>query len=162
MSGSTAKRKQVVIEREYDASADDVWEMWTTKAGIESWWGPNGFRVTVQALDLRAGGQLRYTMCAVDPAMVAFMKENGMPVDQPCSLTFKEIDAPRRLRYTNLADFIPGVTPYEADTLVELFPAPGGRTRLVLTLDAMHDDTWTQRATMGWEQELGKLAIALR
>ena len=84
-----------------------------------------------------------------------------MPVDQPCRLTFREIEAPRRLDYTNVVDFIPGVAPYDADTVVELFPVSGGRTRLVLTIDAMHDDAWTQRATMGWEQELGKLASVL-
>jgi hypothetical protein len=32
---------------------------------------------------------------------------------------------------------------------------------LTLTFDRMHDDTWTQRATHGWEQELGKLGKAL-
>jgi hypothetical protein len=29
--------------------------------------------------------------------------------------------------------------------------------RMVLTFDAMHDATWTERATMGWETELEKL-----
>ena len=35
---------------------------------------------------------------------------------------------------------------------------------MVLTIDAMHDERWTQLAVMGWENELGKLAkvIALR
>ena len=33
--------------------------------------------------------------------------------------------------------------------------------RLVLTIDAMHDDTWTGRMVMGWEMELGKLAKVL-
>ena len=32
---------------------------------------------------------------------------------------------------------------------------------LVLTFDAMHDEEWTQRATVGWESELGKLAKVL-
>jgi hypothetical protein len=33
--------------------------------------------------------------------------------------------------------------------------------RLVLTLDAMHDEQWTRLAVMGWESELGKLARVL-
>ena len=33
---------------------------------------------------------------------------------------------------------------------------------LKLTLDAMHDEEWTQRAVMGWEQELGKLEETLK
>ena len=32
---------------------------------------------------------------------------------------------------------------------------------MVLTIDAMHDDTWTQRAVMGWESELGRLERVL-
>jgi hypothetical protein len=28
---------------------------------------------------------------------------------------------------------------------------------MVLTFDAMHDEEWTRRATMGWESELSKL-----
>jgi hypothetical protein len=33
---------------------------------------------------------------------------------------------------------------------------------MVLTLDAMHDDHWTQLAVMGWESELAKLAKVLK
>lgn len=40
--------------------------------------------------------------------------------------------------------------------VVELEPAAEG-TRLRILLDPMHDGTWTERATMGWESELGKL-----
>ena len=31
----------------------------------------------------------------------------------------------------------------------------------MLTIEAMHDEQWTQMAVMGWESELGKLAQAL-
>ena len=155
-----AAKKQVVLERVYDAPIEDVWEMWTTKAGIESWWGPDGFDVTVQQLDLRPGGELRYSMNARKADMIAFMKQNGMPLSQPCTITFREITPPRRLAYTNLVDFVPGMRAYDVETVVELSAVAGG-TKLMLTLDAMHDDTWTQRATMGWEQELGKLGQAL-
>jgi hypothetical protein len=33
--------------------------------------------------------------------------------------------------------------------------------RMVLTLDPMHSDEWTQRAVMGMESQLGKLARAI-
>jgi len=62
--------------------------------------------------------------------------------------------------YTNLADFIPGVEPYEITMVVELYVVPHG-VRMVLTQDAMHDAQWTKLATMGWESELGKLAKLL-
>lgn len=33
--------------------------------------------------------------------------------------------------------------------------------RLVVTIDRMHDEVWTQRAVAGWESELGKLEKVL-
>jgi hypothetical protein len=60
-----------------------------------------------------------------------------------------------------MADFIPGVKPYEVETTVALETSPRG-VRMVLTLDAMHDDHWTQLAVMGWESELDKLAKVLK
>jgi len=55
-----------------------------------------------------------------------------------------------------VVDFIPDVERYEVSTLVELEPTTEG-VRLTLTLDAMHDDTWTERAVAGWVSELDKL-----
>lgn len=153
-------KKQVTLERVYRADIQDVWELWTTKDGIESWWGPGGFAVTVRKLDLRPGGELLYAMTAVAPPQVEFMNKAGMPLTQECRITFTEIVPLKRLAYVHLADFIPGVEPYDVATVVELHRTPDG-VRMVLTFDAMHSDEWTNRATMGWEGELGKLAAIL-
>jgi uncharacterized protein YndB with AHSA1/START domain len=152
---------RITLERTFQASLEDVWELWTTKEGIESWWGPPGFAVTVRSLDLRPGGELRYAMRAMAPEMIAFMKKEGMPVTQECRITFTEVAPPRRLAYLHLADFVPGVAPYEVATRVELEPS-GASVRMRLTMDRMHDDEWTRRAVMGWEGELGKLEAVLR
>jgi uncharacterized protein YndB with AHSA1/START domain len=154
---TAATRRWITLERTYDAPVEDVWELWTTKEGIESWWGPEGFSVTVRQLDLRPGGQLLYAMTAVAPAQVGFMKRAGMPVTTEARLTYTEIVPHRRLAYTHLADFIPGVPPYEVATIVELKPSAQG-VRMVLTFEAMHDEEWTQRAIGGWESGLGRLA----
>jgi uncharacterized protein YndB with AHSA1/START domain len=153
-------KKKITLERTYEATLEEVWELWTTKEGIESWWGPEGFTVTVQKLDLRVGGELLYTMTATGPDQVAFMKRAGMPTATKTRITYDEVVRPRRLAYTNLVDFVPGVDPYGAAQVVEL-SSVGGQVRMVLTLDAMHDETWTSRAVMGWESELGKLAKVL-
>jgi uncharacterized protein YndB with AHSA1/START domain len=153
-------RKRITIERTFDAPIEDVWDLWTTKDGIESWWGPEGFTVTVQEIDLRPGGLLLYTMTATAPAQVEWMKKSNMPIAQPARITYKEIVSRTRLVYTNHVDFVPGVTAYDVGTMVELEKAPGG-VRMILTLEPMHDDEWTNRAAMGWESELGKLAKVL-
>ena len=159
-SPSAAPRKRIALERIYRADLQDVWDLWTTKEGIESWWGPGGFVVTVRKLDLRPGGELLYAMTAIDPPQVAFMKQAGMPLTTESRITFTEVVPQRRLAYVHLVDFIPGVELYDVATVVELHTTSEG-IRMVLTFDAMHSDEWTQRAVMGWESELGKLAAVL-
>jgi uncharacterized protein YndB with AHSA1/START domain len=151
-----AGKRKITLERTYRAPVEDVWELWTTKEGFESWWGPIGFTVTVQTLELRVGGRLFYVMTATSPEQVAFMKRAGMPLANEGRITFTEITPQRRLAYTHVADFIPGVAPYDIETVVDLFPN-GDSVRMVLTVDAMHDDVWTERAVMGWKGQLTKL-----
>jgi uncharacterized protein YndB with AHSA1/START domain len=148
---------KIVIERAYSASIKDVWELWTTKAGIESWWGPDGFTVKVHELDLRAGGEMRYAMTAVEPAQVKYMQQAGMPLTTEAKLTYTEIVPEKRIAYTHRADFIPGVAPYDVGNKVEFFVL-GESVRMVLTLDPMHSDEWTRRAVMGMESQITKFA----
>jgi uncharacterized protein YndB with AHSA1/START domain len=158
-SNSSSNRK-IVIERSYKASIEDVWELWTTSEGIESWWGPDGFSVKVHELDLRAGGEMRYAMTAADSAQVQFMRRSGMPLTTEARLTYTEIVPGKSIAYTHRADFIPGVKPYDIGNTVE-FLVRDEMVLMVLTLDPMHSDEWTQRAVMGMESQLGKLAQVL-
>ena len=153
-------RRMITIERTFNAAIEDVWALWTTADGIESWWGPEGFRVKVRTLELRPGGALHYDMIAIGPDQIAFMKKAGMPLSQLTRATYKEVKPHARLAFDCLVDFVPGVEPYETATVVEL-AARGADTHLVLTIEAMHDERWTQMAVMGWESELGKLAQTL-
>lgn len=159
MNQSTT-RAQFSLERTYAASIDEVWALWTTKDGIESWWGPEGFDVTVRAIDLRSGGELVYVMTAVRAQEIAFMKQAGMPLATEAKVTYTEVQPRTRLGYKTLTDFVPGVEPYEVATLVEL-QAVGEGVRMVLTFDAMHDDQWTAQARAGHESQLRKLDVAL-
>jgi uncharacterized protein YndB with AHSA1/START domain len=148
--------ERITLERTFDASLEDVWELWTTKDGIESWWGPDGFAVEVRSLDLSPGGELVYAMTATEPAQIAFMRNAGMPLTTETRIRYTEIEPPRHLVYENLVDFVDSVEPYEVGTVLELEPVAGG-VHLTLHLDRMHDEVWTERAVMGWESELGKL-----
>lgn len=150
----------IVMERTFDATLDDVWELWTTKDGIESWWGPDGFRVEVHSLDLRPGGHLSYAMIADTPQTIAFMKQQGMPVSHDAHITYCEIAPRERLTYVHLVDFVPGVAKYDVTTVVTLEEF-GAQVRMTLRFDRMHDSIWTDRMAQGWEMELGKLGRAL-
>jgi uncharacterized protein YndB with AHSA1/START domain len=153
-------RRRVTLERSFEANIQEVWALWTTPDGVESWWGPDGFDVKVRTMDLRQGGDMTYVMTATAPDQVDFMKKAGMPVATESRLTFTEVAPPRRLSYNQLADFIPGIEPYLVETQVEL-EATGGRVRMTLTIEAMHDEQWTDMAVKGWENELDNLAQVL-
>jgi uncharacterized protein YndB with AHSA1/START domain len=142
----TTARAQFSIQRTYAASIDEAWALWTTKSGIESWWGPEGFDVTVISLDLRPGCDLIYLMTAVAPEQVAFMRRAGMPLTSECKVTYTEVSPPSRLAYKTLADFVPGVAPYEVATVVEL----------KATADGVK-----QRARAGHESQMRKLDALL-
>jgi uncharacterized protein YndB with AHSA1/START domain len=150
----------ITVERRFNAGLADLWALWTTAAGLESWWGPPGFAVTVQQIDLRPGGTLRYTMTAIAPEVVAFMQKNGMPTATPAQATYDEIMPMTRLVYRHLVDFVPGHTPYHTRMIVELHPNADA-VLMRLTFDQMHDAEWTARQRMGWQLELGKLQALL-
>jgi uncharacterized protein YndB with AHSA1/START domain len=154
-------RRRVSIERTFKAAIEEVWELWTTKDGIESWWGPDGFEVKVRKLDVRPGGELLYDMTAVAPDQIEFMKKAGMSVTTPSFVTYTEVVPLNRLAFTQLADFIPNVKPYQVAMTVEFETSPQA-VRMVLTLDAMHDEYWTNMAVMGWENELDRLEKRLQ
>jgi uncharacterized protein YndB with AHSA1/START domain len=60
-TASRATKAKIVFERTYRATVQELWEVWTTKEGFESWWGPEGFRVEVHVIEPRVNGKLHYT-----------------------------------------------------------------------------------------------------
>jgi uncharacterized protein YndB with AHSA1/START domain len=149
-------RRQITMERTFTATLDEVWALWTTKDGIESWWGPEGFETTVSKLELRVGGALHYAFTAVGPPQVEFMKQAGQPLTQHMKARYTVVEPKTIAAWNNLVEFIPGITPYEAETRFELTPR-GKQVHMKVLIEAMHDDQFTQYAEMGWKEELGKL-----
>jgi uncharacterized protein YndB with AHSA1/START domain len=151
-----ASRPKVVLERTYPAQVEELWQLWTTKEGFESWWGPEGFRVEVHALEARPGGPLHYDMIADTPEMIEAMRQMGRPRSHPTRARFAEVRPYDRLEITSVIDFLPGVKPYESTIVAEFFPA-GESVRMVVALDSMHDEEFTKMATMGFTSQLTKL-----
>ena len=149
------------LEHTYDAPAQLVWQMWTTAAGLEDGWAPDGFETRVSQLELRPGGQLRYTMTATAPDQVAFVRSLGMPLSNEFRRTFTEVAAPTRLAYLSLIDWVPDHEPYQHLTVVDSEPI-GDRTNVVMTVDALHDDAWTQEYCAHRRNELDNLQAAIK
>jgi uncharacterized protein YndB with AHSA1/START domain len=159
---TASAKKTITIERTFQGDLEDVWDLWTTMAGIEQWWGPEGFSTKVHALELRPGGALHYAMTATAPEQVAFMKKAGLPLTSDTHGTYDEIVPRTRLAFRQVADFIPGVAAYEIATVVELRRTADG-VHMMLVVDAMHDAQWTKMAEHGWRsqiEKLGKILVA--
>ena len=147
---------ELTVERTYRATVDEVWELLTSPKGIEAWWGPDGFRVEVTALELRPGGYLDWAMIADFPEMVDLMKQSGMKTRTTHRHTFTEVTPKTALAWSSVADFIPGVKPYPTQARLELRPA-GAEVKVTVTLQRMHDELWTGRQHQGWQMQLSKL-----
>lgn len=90
-------RSKIKIDRTYTATPEELWDLWTTTAGIESWWGPEVFTVRVLKLELKPAGELRYEMTASAAPQIDFMKRAGMPLTTECKIVFTEVQKNVRL-----------------------------------------------------------------
>jgi uncharacterized protein YndB with AHSA1/START domain len=156
MIEATTTQAEMVIERVYKASLDDIWNLWTTKQGFESWWGPQGFRADVHELEASEGGELHYDMVADSAEMIAAMQSSGQPVSHPVRSRFIEVNPHRRLVLTNVIDFLPGVPRYNNDIIVE-FETVNDGVRMAVTLTPMHTDEFSNMQREGFSSQLTKL-----
>jgi uncharacterized protein YndB with AHSA1/START domain len=158
---TTIETTGITIERHFAAPPDKVWQLWTTKAGLEKWWGPIGFSSTVNHLDVRIGGDFEIAMQAIGAQQVAYLTTHGIPLESTARGTYTDVALLRRLAWRNLVDFVPGVDRYEVLATVDFAPAASGGTAMTFRCERMHDATWTRNAEMGWQQQIDRLVAEL-
>lgn len=116
--------RELVIARVFDARREMVWEAWTDPGQIVKWWGPRGFTLTVEEMDVRPGGLWRSTMHGPD----------GTEYLNDC--VFTEVVHPRRIVY----QLIPGRKHDRASQAREtmeaswVFESLGEKTRVTLRM----------------------------
>ena len=144
--------RTVTITRVFGASRDLVWRAWTDPKHMAQWFGPRMFTSSVSELDVRVGGNLRIVMHGPDGN------------DYPMKGVFREVKAPERLVFTNIALDKNGNHLLEGETTVVL-EAQGDRTKLTLTTHAkgLVPAAPQMLAGMqtGWSQSLDKMAEML-
>src|SRR3984885_1879270 len=64
-SGSEAARA-IVVTRLFDAPRTLVFDAFTDSKHVGNWWGPRGFTITTQAMDVRVGGVWQFVMHGPD------------------------------------------------------------------------------------------------
>ncbi|MFZ1687736.1 MAG: SRPBCC domain-containing protein [Flavobacteriales bacterium] len=63
---STAADRGIVISRTINAPRALVFKAWTDPALVDHWFGPNGFTNKTLSMDVRTGGQWKFTMTSAE------------------------------------------------------------------------------------------------
>ncbi|MDE3195202.1 MAG: SRPBCC family protein [Acidobacteriota bacterium] len=140
--------REIVIRRTVNAPRELVFDVWTNPEHIPHWWGPDGFRTTIFEIDVRPGGEWRYTMHGPDGR------------DYRNHIVFVEVSRPERLVYRNVPEA--GTEPVQFESIVT-FDAAGDKTevtlRMVFPTAKQREFVATQYgAVEGGRQHLGRLA----
>ena len=109
--------RAIVVSRLFDAPRTLVFDAFTDSKHVGNWWGPRGFSITTQSMDVRVGGVWRFVMHGPDG------------VDYPNKITYLEIMKPERLVYDHGDAGAPG---YFRTTVT--FAEEGLKTRLTMRL----------------------------
>lgn len=142
-----AMKPGISIERTFKATPQKVWEMWTTKEGIEKWSAPHPWVAKVKHLDVRPGGLYESTFTDGKQSI----RNHG---------TYTEVVFAKRLAWTDVFDMLPDVPPYNLYGVMEMQLVDGG-TKVTFNCSALHSEEWTRMATEGWTVTFGQLAKAL-
>ena len=156
MTDSTVSTPSIVIERTLDASAEQVWQMWTQPEHFKNWYGPQGASIPVAEIDLQVGGRRLVCMEFQSPDGSMKMWTVG---------EHTEIVANERLSYTeSMSDENGNIIPPSAMGMPEGHPettevtvqleSADGQTKMTLTHAGVAPDS---PGASGWNMALDKL-----
>lgn len=141
--------REIVLTRILDAPRDLVWQAITNPRNVVNWWGPTGFSITIEEMNVRPGGLWKHTMHGPDGT------------DYPGEAVFKEVVKPERLSFTHT-----GGKKGEPSANFEstwTFEPHGEKTKLTLRMvfesPAARDlNVKTYKSIEGGQQTLARLA----
>ena len=139
-----ADQPTITMEREFAAPPEAVFGAYRDPDALKEWYGPDGFSITVIAMDFRVGGQFRFTMHGPDGT------------DYPNRIMYRDIVPGARLAY--LHDSGIDNDPRGFEVLVTFAPAGAGRT--LLTMRSTFPSVEARNAVMKFGAvELGKQTV---
>lgn len=146
----TAVRKNpqtlsMILEAEFDASPERVWQLWADPRQLERWWGPPTYPATFTKHDLAPGSRVEYHM-------------TGPEGDQPRGYwEVLEVDAPHRLVFRDgfaNADGTPNTDLPMNTARVRIKEVGQGRTRMLIESVFPSAEAMEQVLAMGMEEGL--------
>jgi uncharacterized protein YndB with AHSA1/START domain len=135
----------MTLSAEFDATPEQVWQLWADPRQLERWWGPPTYPATFPRHDLKPGSRVEYHMTG----------PNG---DQPHAYwDVLEADPPRRLVFHDgfaHEDGTPNDEFPRIDGRVTIDPIDGGRTRMTIASHFPSIEAMEQVLAMGMEEGL--------
>jgi len=151
------KTHDLVIEREFDAPRELVWQAWTDPALMAEWAGPRGFTAMDIEQDARAGGKWRRRIHSD-----GFDAGDGVVRERNLwqGGVFHEVVPPERLVYTfawdNPADIGLDLPPHE--TLITVtFTERGNKTAMTFRQEFFLTTAERDGHSKGWNSTFDKL-----
>lgn len=139
--------RTLIITRTFEAPRDLVFAAWVDPDQAPRWWGPRGFTMVSNTMDVRVGGEWRRCLRSPDGAE---HRSRGI---------YREIAAPERLVFTFSWES-GGAAGHGPETVVTLTFTDLGNDRTELTLRQAAFATVAGRDEhrLGWSGSLDRLA----
>jgi uncharacterized protein YndB with AHSA1/START domain len=160
---TTKGKETFVINREFEAPVETVWNVWTDPKHFEKWLPPTGFQMEFIKADIRTGGKTFYVMFN-DTGMKMYGRAEYLEVRRPDRLVYTQqfCDEKENVSRHPMAP----TWPETMQTTVTFTAEDANRTRVTIewevvgkvTIEEM-DTFTTGRAgmTMGWTGSFDKL-----
>lgn len=148
-SDTTIAATELVINRAFDAPRDLVYKAFTDPDQLAQWFGPVGFSVPRDTVDMdvRVGGHQRFVM----------VSDDNPDWQSPVDGYFTEVVENELLVGTEEFQGMPGLQPPTSMTMrLEFLDEPGGKTRLINT-QGPYTNAAEPMARQGWESSFAKL-----
>jgi uncharacterized protein YndB with AHSA1/START domain len=114
-----SENRELVFERTLNAPQEIVWEAWTNPEHLANWWGPTGFSLTTNNMDVKAGGTWKFMMHGPDGR------------DYPNKIQFIEVSKPEKLVYKHMDDGETEPVSFEVTVTMEKL---GDKTKLTMRM----------------------------
>lgn len=89
---ATQKENSLIVSRLLNAPRELVFDAWTKPEHLIHWWGPDGFTLTNDQIDVKPGGEWKFVMHGPDGR------------DYLNKVIFIEVDKPNKLTYKHSGD----------------------------------------------------------
>lgn len=131
-ASAPADQPTITMEREFEAGPAVLFRAFTETEALKTWYGPNGFTITVHAMDFRIGGLFRFTMHGPDGT------------DYPSRIAYREIKPAERLAYRHGSDIDNDPHAFEVTVTFNAL----GANRTLLTMHSIFPSVEARNAVM--------------